>query len=420
MPHSRKRFLEPVIRSALSWSPVVGLFGLRQVGKTTLVKELTDALKGEFETFDREIILQRARETPAQFLQRDSLLTIDEAQKAPQIFSIMKDLIGIKRKPGRFLLTGSVRFTLKKEIRESLTGRIVMKELLPFSLAEALQIEKSVFLKEAFHALSGSHHGSSEHSLFDQFKRKLKYTSPRQLSRLLVCGGLPVPCFARDSQKRKMWFEAYFETLLTRDVVLVEPSLFSLSFRQGLSFLKELALAQGNEVILSDSAIKSSLTPLMARRLLRTLEILALVDMIPPDIRSQKAIRKSQVEWKDSGLWGYLTGQEQDNCLSDIKAVHLLLTQEFRSQISDFDDAIFWYFYRNRDGADIPWIFKKGGQSVALKFYPSEVPASHDWRILKKFVNENKSSLALVLGPEKSTPTVLDKKIWFLPFNLVF
>jgi len=420
VPHSRKRFLEPVIRSALSWSPVVGLFGLRQVGKTTLVKELTDTLKGEFETFDREIILQRAEETPVQFLERDSLLTIDEAQKAPRIFPIIKDLIGVKRRPGRFLLTGSIRFTLKKEIRESLTGRIVMRELLPFSLAEAAQIEKSVFLKEAFQAIGKIHHKNSEHSLFDRFKKKLRNTDVHRLSRTLVSGGLPIPCFAKDDQKKGMWFEAYFETLLTRDVILVEPTLSSLSFRQGLAFLKELALVQGNEINLSDIAVKSSLSPLMAKRLIRSLEILALVDMIPPVIRAQKAVRKFQVEWKDSGLWGYLTGQTKSRCLFDIKAVHLLLTQEFRSQTSDFDDAVFWNFYRNRDGADIPWIFKRGSRSVALKFHPSEVPPSYDWRILKKFVNENKESLAIVLGPEKSTPTVLDEKIWFLPLTLVF
>jgi predicted AAA+ superfamily ATPase len=217
-----------------------------------------------------------------------------------------------------------------------------------------------------------------------------------------------------------LWFEAYFETLLTRDVVLVEPSLASLSLRQGLAFLRELALAQGNEINLSDVAAKSSVSSLMSKRLMKALETLALVDMIPPATHAKKSVRKFQVEWKDSGLWGYLTGQEKNRCLDDIKATHLLLTHELRSQSSDFDNAVFWNFYRNRDGASIPWIFKKGNQCVAIKFHPSENPGSYDWRVLKKFVQENKESLAVLVGPEKSTPTILDKKIWFMPFTLLF
>lgn len=422
MPHTRKRLLESVIKSALSWSPVVGIFGLRQVGKTTLVSKITETLKGEFETFDRAITLQTAEETPVQFLSRTSLLTIDEAQKAPSIFSAIKDLIGTKRKPGRFLLTGSIRFTSKKEIRESLTGRVIMKELLPFSIAEAHQKKQSVFLKKAFETTSqlSIANPTKTSFLFDRFKAQLKHTPVDFLMHHLICGGLPVPCFSRDDQKRKMWFESYFETLLTRDVALLESSLSSLSFRQGLSFLKELALSQGNEVNLSDMAAKSSVSILMGKRLMQALEILALIDMIPPEMRAKKTINKFQVEWKDSGLWGYLVGLEKEKCFSDIKALHLLLTQEFRSQLNGLDQIIFWYFYRNRDGAVIPWIFKKGTQVVALKFHPSEHPRAYDWRILKKFVSENAESLGILIGPEKAHPTILDKKIWFMPITLLF
>lgn len=422
MPHQRQRFLKPVIFSALKWSPVVGVYGLRQAGKTTLVKEITEGFKGEFETLDREILLQTAKERPLQFLSRHALLTIDEAQKAPQLFPAIKELVGTKRKPGLFLLTGSIRFTLKKDIQESLTGRMILRELLPFSLAEAHQLKQSVFLKEVFKVIVQLHsiNLAGTHSLFNNFIKRQRQTAPNLLSDHLIHGGLPIPCFARDPLKRKMWFEAYFETMLSRDIVMVDASLASLSIRQKLSFLRELALVQGNEVNLSDLAAKSSLSPLLSKRLLRALEILTVLDRIPPHLSSKKSIKKLQIEWKDSGLWGFLVGLQKEDSLLNIKAIGLLLTQEFRSQLSEFEDPVFWNFYRSREGACIPWIFKKGDYALAVKFYPSEIPSPYDWRILKKFVQTNKKSLGLLIGPQKATPTILDDRIWFVPLTFVF
>jgi AAA domain len=62
---------------------------------------------------------------------------IDEAQLFPALFPALKAHVRINKRKGQFLLSGSVRFTSKADIRESLTGRIVSLELLPFTISGA-------------------------------------------------------------------------------------------------------------------------------------------------------------------------------------------------------------------------------------------------------------------------------------------
>jgi predicted AAA+ superfamily ATPase len=96
MPHLRKRYLSEILPNSTKFSSIVGVLGHRQVGKTTL----TETTAKRYITLD----LKENREF---------------AQK----------------KPGQFILTGSVRFSSKKAIRESLTGRIIYHELIPFTVS---------------------------------------------------------------------------------------------------------------------------------------------------------------------------------------------------------------------------------------------------------------------------------------------
>jgi len=134
MPHLRLRILENQIRHDLSWSPVVSVLGMRQVGKSTLLSQLgktymtldDDETLRKFERGDWSTV--EASETP---------LVIDEAQKSPGLFDRVKLIVDRRKRPNQFLLTGSVRFLSRKQIRESLTGRTSLLELLPLTLAES-------------------------------------------------------------------------------------------------------------------------------------------------------------------------------------------------------------------------------------------------------------------------------------------
>ncbi|MCM2323751.1 MAG: AAA family ATPase, partial [Oligoflexia bacterium] len=138
MPHSRKRYLRELLLHALRHSPLVGVLGHRQVGKTTLLQQLTE----NYLSFDDEAVLERVSRNAKDFLSNEaapsktSPIALDESQLAPSLFPALKELVRRSPRPGQYLLSGSVRFTSRKAIRESLTGRIINFELHPMSIAE--------------------------------------------------------------------------------------------------------------------------------------------------------------------------------------------------------------------------------------------------------------------------------------------
>ena len=133
MPHTRARYAQPLIKKALNHSPIVGVLGHRQVGKTTLASLLSN----EYVTFDATPRLEEALTKPAEFLEnRKTPFTVDEAQLCPPLFPAAKEWVRVHPQKGQFIFTGSVRFTSRALIRESLTGRIANVEILPLSISE--------------------------------------------------------------------------------------------------------------------------------------------------------------------------------------------------------------------------------------------------------------------------------------------
>jgi len=82
--------------------------------------------------------MSQAQASPTVFLasKPGHPLVIDECQLAPALFPALKEWVRVRKSPGQFLLTGSVRFSSRKAIRESLTGRMIAWELLPMDWSE--------------------------------------------------------------------------------------------------------------------------------------------------------------------------------------------------------------------------------------------------------------------------------------------
>lgn len=134
------RQLTSDVKTLLQEFPAVALVGPRQVGKTTLVKNLSEKLKIRTVYFDLEndADLIRMENAPFVFSQyEDECIILDEVQLKPQLFRQLRPAIDQHRKPGRFILTGSASPGLIKGVSESLAGRIAFTELSPVNLIEA-------------------------------------------------------------------------------------------------------------------------------------------------------------------------------------------------------------------------------------------------------------------------------------------
>ena len=127
------RNLAGQLRDRLKETPAIAILGPRQVGKTTLSKQLAD----DYIYLDMENPRDLAKLYDAYtFLEslQDKTVIIDEVQLLPEIFTILRPLIDAKRTPGRFILLGSASPKLVKGVSESLAGRISYNELSPIGL----------------------------------------------------------------------------------------------------------------------------------------------------------------------------------------------------------------------------------------------------------------------------------------------
>lgn len=133
------RVLTKEIQQSLQDFPVTALVGPRQCGKTTLARQFLHGQNVHFFDLENPTDLF-ALEDPMLSLEQyqDDLVIIDEAQRLPQLFPVLRVLVDQHRKPGRFLLLGSSTPHLRRQSAESLAGRIITLELTPFLAEEAI------------------------------------------------------------------------------------------------------------------------------------------------------------------------------------------------------------------------------------------------------------------------------------------
>ena len=134
-----ERFVKPDIIESLTYFPVAGIIGPRQVGKTTLAKQIQSDMSRPGIYLDLELEIDVNRLQNAQlYLQKhqDMCVIIDEIQLMPRLFPLLRALIDQHRVPARFMILGSASPSLIRQSSETLAGRIAYTELAPLSLTE--------------------------------------------------------------------------------------------------------------------------------------------------------------------------------------------------------------------------------------------------------------------------------------------
>lgn len=189
-----------LLKRQLANFPVVAILGARQVGKTTLARQLTDGWEGPKRHFDLEDPDDQARLADPAFVLRElkGLVVLDEIQLRPDIFSLLRVLADRADVPARFLILGSAAPELLKHTAESLAGRVAFHELDGLELSEI--------------APSAS--------------------APDWLDTRWLRGGFPRALLAGDTQLSREWREAFIRTYLERDLPQLGIHLPALTLRR--------------------------------------------------------------------------------------------------------------------------------------------------------------------------------------------
>lgn len=399
MPHQRFRYAASLVAKALSFSPITGIFGLRQTGKTTLAA----SIDGDYATLDLGHELEAATEDPQNFLSnRSSPFIIDECQLSPPLFPALKEAVRKNQRPGQFLLTGSVRFTSRKKIRESLTGRMIMIELRPMTISEAAQKQLSDGCLRLL---------STRNPNLDELFPKRSWQSEAQISRSLLKGGLPGICFVREESILKQKFESLIDLILDRDLRLLHDTQVPLPTLR--LFLRELAHFQGKSLEVSELSRRTRLSRDTVRILIRACESMYLIRYYPSDEFSSKP----WLYFEDQGMQQHLNPRKSTSPWDEpvdtqLRLIHANVLPQFFYRPDSIPRVT---RYETRGGASVPIVITT--DDGALGFIPSPFsrPSTSAYASTRSFLKSQPRSKVILVVSGEAAPKRVDNRVCMIP-----
>ncbi len=333
--------LEFAVKAALARSRAVILTGPRQSGKTTLAQTVLDRRSSHY--FDLENPLDARRlEQPMDTLSRlHGLVVIDEVQRQPGLFPVLRVLIDRSDAPGQYLLLGSASAALLRQAGESLLGRVETIEVGGFDLREVCA------------AAAGN--------------------CTETAARLWLRGGFPRSYLAASEEDSFVWrrnaIASHVEVDLPQfGINIAAPAM--------LRFWRMLAHCHGQIWTAADPARSLGVSEPTVRRYLDTLTQTLMVRQLQPWHANlgKRQVKSPKIYFRDTGLL---------HALMDITTLPQLLShprcgaswegyaQEQVLRLAKPDEAYFWATHQ---GAELDLLMLKGSQRVGVEFKRADVP----------------------------------------------
>jgi len=331
----RDRALER-LADTLRVFPVAALSGPRQCGKTTLSRAY--AARASSEVFDLEnpVDVQRLTAPLTALESLSGLVIIDEIQRMPELFELIRVLVDRPNNAARFLVLGSASPHLVRDVSESLAGRIGFVDLSGFNISEV---------------------GSGE------------------ATRLWVRGGFPLSFLAEDDGASKMWRENFVRTFLERDVPQLGISVPAETLRRFWTMVAHYHGQVWNAAQLARSLGASENT---ARRYLDILAGSFVVRVLPPWFENigKRQVKAPKVYVRDSGVLHSLL---QLGTLQEVTGHPKLglswegfALEEVLAAIQTRDA----YFWATHAGAELDLLVIVGGERYGFEFKYADAPST--------------------------------------------
>lgn len=310
----------------------MGLIGPRQVGKTTLVKALSEQLTKPIFYLDLENLNDYTllENDPQWFLeqQTDKIVVIDEVQRMLSLFPLLRSLIDQKPEGGRFILLGSASPELLAKSSETLAGRIVYRELTSIRLDE---------VKE-------SNIGLEQHWLR---------------------GGFPRALLAPDAELWYDWQESFMKTYIETDLRLLGLKASPIVIHK---LLRMLVTIQGMTVNYSNIGNSMGISGVTIQNYMDYLEHSFIIRRLQPYFVNvgKRLVKSPKLYFRDSGVLHYLSNIDNyDSLVTNIIAGHSWEGYVIEQIISRLAGNVQPYYYRTQNGAEIDLCLLKGNEIVA-------------------------------------------------------
>lgn len=347
-----KREAQAEISRLLEEFPAVGVLGTRQVGKTTLAEEIAASIKPEPIYLDLESPADQAKLKEAEDyfeLHKGKLIILDEIQRVPELFQILRGVIDRRRrqgmKAGQFLILGSASLDLLKQSSETLAGRIAYKELPGLTASEV--------------AAQGQ----------------------GDLDSLWLRGGFPDSFLAKNDEASLRWRLNFISTYLERDVPQFGPRIPAVTLRRLWTML---AHSQGGQLNIAKLGSNLDVSAMTAKRYIELLEDLLLIRTLRPWSGNvgKRLVKAPKIYIRDSGLTHALLNL---TTLDDVLG-HPVVGSSWEgfvieNLISCLPVGVTPWFYRTSAGAEIDLVIEYSNK----KKYAIEIKRSLSPSVSKGF-----------------------------------
>jgi hypothetical protein len=374
-----KRHANETIRKLSTMFGAVLVTGARQVGKTTLLHEVTK--RAGYVTLDDKIQLVNAVEQSGTFFKDNPPpVFVDEVQHAPNLFPQIKIILDRDKKKGQFFLSGSQQFKMMKNVSESLAGRLGILNLPGLSLHEMY----GVLFNEPFLP--------TDEYFTNRGKEKTNVTYA-DIWNIIHRGSFPELCANPDFDWR-MFYAAYVTAYIERDVRDLAQVGDEVKFMQ---FMTVAASCTGQLLNLASLARDVGVSQPTAERWLSVLVASNLVCLLRPFYNNitKRTVKTLKLYFLDTGLAAYLTRWNTPEVLKNGAMARtffetFVIGEIIKSYANKGILDIPIYFYRDRDGNEIDLLIEDGGILYPIEIKKHADPVKSDianFAVLDKIPN---------------------------------
>ena len=378
-----ERTLHPVLERTAKGFRVILLNGQRQVGKTTLLKNMAKRTNRGYISLDDMNARKLANTDPELFLsQNPPPVIIDEIQYAPELFPYIKIYVDEHRDhKGAFWLTGSQKYKLMLGVQESLAGRIAIFDLMGLSYREK---KKQPFIGKPFLPSMDKHIGEPKLSAQEVYKHIWE-------------GGLPEP-FVDKNVERNQYYSSYVQSYIERDVrdfYNIEKPI------QFFDFISVVAAQTGQLLNYSSIARDIGIDVKTAQTWMGVLERSALVYLLRPYSPNitKRIIKTPKMYFLDTGLCAYLTKwltpeSLMNGAMSGAILETYVIGEILKSYYHNGVEPLLW-MYRDANQNEVDIVLEQDGTLYPIEIKKTMNPGLNDYKSFKEL---NKLQKKIGLG----------------------
>lgn len=400
------RTMEKTVLEIQNSFPVLLITGPRQVGKTTMLKKLSDDSR-QYVTLDDPLLRELAVRDPALFLQRfEPPIIIDEIQYAPELLPHIKMYVDEHKGNGDFWLTGSQMFHLMEHTSESLAGRVGIVNLFGLSNSEILEQPASPFRTKSA-----------------DITKKIKIAKPQKLNKVFerIFKG-SMPALYTGEVSTDIFFSSYVQTYLQRDVKDLTQVGDELAF---LRFLSCVAARTGQMVNYAEMAKDTGISPPTAKHWLSILISSGIVVLVEPYFNNtlKRMIKSPKMYFLDTGMCAYLTKWTTAEALEagamSGAFFETWVVGEIGKSYYNAGKRPPLYYYRDKEQREIDLIIHENNTLYPIEIKKSSNPgktATRHFAVLESTGLEVGEGSVVCLS---SNFLPIDKKNWYVPAWLI-